>query len=61
MARKVCKSCKLFYDSEECPTCHSAQTAISWKGRLHILDKEKSTIAQKIGVTVEGEYAIKVN
>lgn len=60
MAKKVCKSCKMFYEAEECPTCHSAQTAATWKGRIHVLDKDKSMIAQKIGVEVNGEYAIKV-
>jgi len=61
MVKKVCKSCKMFYEADECPTCHSAQTAISWKGRLYVLDKTKSNIAGKIGIEVEGEYAIKVN
>jgi RNA polymerase subunit RPABC4/transcription elongation factor Spt4 len=31
-----------------------------WQGRLNILDANKSMIAQKIGIKVKGEYAIKV-
>ncbi|HII14573.1 MAG TPA: DNA-directed RNA polymerase subunit E'', partial [Nanoarchaeota archaeon] len=32
----------------------------TWKGRITILDAEKSEIAKKVGITVKGEYAIKV-
>ena len=60
MAKKVCRMCKLFFEDNECPTCHSAQAANNWKGRLHVLDCSKSMIAQKIGVQKDGEYAIKV-
>lgn len=60
MKRKACKSCKMFVDDNECPTCHSTHFAINWKGRLTILNAEKSDIAKKIGITTSGEYAIKV-
>ncbi|MBN1156245.1 DNA-directed RNA polymerase subunit E'' [Candidatus Woesearchaeota archaeon] len=60
MKKKVCKSCKLFYDGSECPNCKSSTVATSWQGRLAILDKDKSEIAKKIGIQKEGEYAIKV-
>ena len=60
MKKKVCKSCKLFFDAEECPTCHSAQSAANWKGRFNVMDAKKSEIAKKVGITVNGEYAIKV-
>lgn len=32
----------------------------SWKGRVYILNVAMSRIAQKMGITKEGEYAIKV-
>jgi len=34
--------------------------SVTWQGRLHILDVSKSSIAEKIGITEKGEYAIKV-
>ena len=58
--KKACKKCKYFFEGDECPVCKSAQSSTNWQGRLHILDANKSTIAKKIGITVKGEYAIKV-
>ena len=57
--KKVCKKCRLFVEGSECPLCKSSNFAETWKGRMIILDAEKSEIAKKIGVTVKGEYAIK--
>ena len=58
--KKVCKSCRHFYDGDVCPICKSTTTAASWQGRLFVLDANKSKIAEKVGIKVKGEYAIKV-
>lgn len=58
--KKVCRKCKIFFETQECPICKSSQVANSWQGRLYILDKDKSGIAKKISLVKEGEYAIKV-
>lgn len=58
--RKVCKKCKRFVDGAQCPACHSTTFSESWKGRIYIVDPNKSEIAKKIGITAKGEYAIKV-
>ena len=60
MSKKACKKCKLFIQGSECPICKDNQFTTSWQGRLHILDTNKSEIAKKIGISVKGEYAIKV-
>ena len=60
MKKKVCKKCKLFVDGNTCPVCKANQFSSNWQGRLNILDANKSTIANKIGITIKGEYAIKV-
>ena len=60
MARKVCKKCKLFVTGSVCPSCQGTSFTENWKGKLVILDPEKSEIAQKIGIKAKGEYAIKV-
>ena len=60
MKKKVCKKCKMFIEGTQCPSCKSDQFSVSWQGRLHILDINKSSIAKKIGINVKGEYAIKV-
>lgn len=58
--KKVCKNCRYFYEESECPICKSSTVASTWQGRIHILDANRSKIAQKIGIKVKGEYAIKV-
>lgn len=58
--RKVCKNCKMFVKGDVCPNCKGNQFATNWKGRIAILDPEKSIIAKKIGVALKGEYAIKI-
>lgn len=60
MKKKACKSCKIFVEGDECPVCKGSQFVTNWKGRLYIIDANKSVIAQKIGAKVKGEYAIKV-
>ncbi len=58
--KKVCKKDRIFVDGQECPICHAANFTETWKGRINITNAEKSEIAKKIGITVNGEYAIKV-
>lgn len=60
MAKKVCKLCRLFVTGATCPICHGATFTETWKGRLNIVNLEKSAIAKKLGITKNGEYAIKV-
>ena len=58
--RKVCKKCRLFVEGATCPICSGNQFGDNWKGRIYIADPNRSEIAQKVGLKVKGEYAIKV-
>lgn len=58
--KKVCKRCKLFVEGNTCPLCSGDSFSNSWQGRLYIKDVNQSTIAEKIGIKLKGEYAIKV-
>ncbi|KHO45208.1 MAG: DNA-directed RNA polymerase subunit E' [archaeon GW2011_AR3] len=60
MKKKVCKRCKLFVEGAECPVCKTSSFSTSWQGRLHILNTAESMIANKVGISEKGEYAIKV-
>lgn len=60
MKKKACKNCKFMFDGDECPLCKGTQTITNWKGRINITNKDKSEIGKKIGITEDGEYAIKV-
>ena len=60
MAKKVCKTCRMFVEGNECPVCKSSNFTDSWKGRINITDAENSALAKKIGIKMKGEYAIKI-
>ena len=60
MKKKVCKVCRRFIDTNECPVHGPVQTSTNWQGRLNILDAKNSLIAKKINIEKEGEYAIKI-
>ena len=58
--KKICKSCRIFYDEGTCPICKGTTTATSFQGRIFVVNPETSPIAQKMGVKNKGEYALKV-
>ncbi len=60
MPKKACKKCKILVDGNVCPICKGNQFSDNWKGRLIIINPEKSEIAKKVGINVKGEYAVKV-
>ena len=60
MAKKACKNCKLIVTGNECPLCKGNQFVTNLQGTLIVLDALKSKVAKDIGITVKGEYAIKV-
>ena len=57
--KKVCKKCKRFVEGPECPVCKYNKFSTNWQGRIYVQDPAKSLIADKIGVEVKGEYALK--
>lgn len=59
MAKRVCKNCNLIYKGDKCPNCGSQEYSEKIKGRVAILNPEKSEIAKNIGVKKKGIYAIK--
>lgn len=64
--KRVCRICKMFVEHENentgsiCGEHSTAQLSEGWKGRVFITDAAQSMIAEKMGVKVKGEYAIKV-
>ncbi len=59
MAKKACKKCKILVDGNKCSLCQGDQFTESWKGKIIVLNAEKSEIAKKTEIKVKGEYAIK--
>ena len=60
MKQKACKLCNAIYEGEKCPKCNAKESTDSFKGRVIIFDPEKSEIAQKMGVTTPGKYALRL-
>lgn len=57
---KACKHCKLIYEGDVCPTCGRKEFSDTFKGKIEIIDPEKSELAGKLKVTKKGIYAIKL-
>ncbi len=49
----------MFIEGDECPVDKTSNFSTNWQGRIYISDANKSEVAQKIGIEVKGEYAIK--
>lgn len=56
---KACKRCRFIHLQDKCPKCGSTQNTESWKGRIDVLNSEKSEIAKKLKLAEKGVYAIK--
>ena len=57
--QKACKICNTIHESEKCPKCGSKESTEGFKGRIVILNPEKSEISQKLNLKDEGNFAIK--
>lgn len=58
-SRRACKICKRIYEGDKCPECGSQEHTEDFKGRIMVLDAEKSEVAQKVKIKKAGMYAIK--
>ena len=56
----ICKKCKLFVDGNVCPVCKGNQFTNIFKGKLQILDANKSFVAEQMEIKEKGRYAIKI-
>jgi len=61
MAReKACKNCKRIYEGDVCPVCDRRETTDGFKGKIEIINPEKSEIGKQLNVNKKGIYAIKL-
>ncbi|MFB6158388.1 MAG: transcription elongation factor subunit Spt4 [Candidatus Nanohalobium sp.] len=61
MAEQACKNCnRIVEDASECPVCRNNDLSGSWSGLVVIYDPEESEIAEKLGISTPGRYAIRV-
>jgi DNA-directed RNA polymerase subunit E" len=59
MKTKACKICNTIYEGEKCPKCDSKEATENFKGRIVLLNPEKSEIAPKLKLKDKGNFAIK--
>lgn len=57
--QRACKTDHYLTDEAVCPLC-GGPTSKNWSGILTIIDPENSQMAEAMGVTKPGSYALKV-
>ncbi|MBS3094521.1 hypothetical protein J4474_02550 [Candidatus Pacearchaeota archaeon] len=57
--QKACKICNKIYTGDKCPKCDSKESTDNFKGRIVLLDPEKSEVAKKLNLNSKGNFAIK--
>ncbi len=61
MRLKACKSCRsIVVDGDKCGKCGSTQLTHNWDALFILLNPEKSELAKKLSVNIEGAYALLV-
>ena len=58
--QKACRVCKRIYEGDRCPNCGSKESSDGFKGRIEMLNPEKSEIASNIGIKEKGNFAVKI-
>jgi DNA-directed RNA polymerase subunit E" len=56
---KACKHCGFITEEDSCSLCGN-QTSKDWQGYVIILDHTKSEIAKRMGLNVNGKFALRV-
>lgn len=56
---KVCKDCGFLSDENKCINCGSNNFLDKYKGKVLILDAEKSDVAKKLNIKSNGKFALK--
>jgi len=60
---KACRKCRAIQHDKSnprCEVCNSTNLSDEWSGRVYIISPEDSEVAERLGITVPGEYALKV-
>jgi len=57
--QKACKICNRIYEGDKCTGCDSKESTDSFKGKIYVLNPEKSEFAKKLNIKEKGNFAIK--
>ncbi|MGA3020937.1 MAG: transcription elongation factor subunit Spt4 [Candidatus Micrarchaeales archaeon] len=62
MVEKACRNCRLIMSQgDTCPICGQSSLTSKWSGYIVVLNVEKSEIAKKLGLKINGSYALHLN
>ncbi|MBI2648459.1 MAG: DNA-directed RNA polymerase, subunit E'' [Thaumarchaeota archaeon] len=61
MKELACRKCKMLTTEKVCPNDKSTELSDEWSGLIIILDPPHSNVAQTLGITTPGRYALKVS
>lgn len=56
----ACRRCKCVTPGKVCPACKSSDLTPDWAGIVLVVEPEISKIAQTLGVSRKGKYALRV-
>ncbi|HLA22996.1 MAG TPA: transcription elongation factor subunit Spt4 [Candidatus Nanoarchaeia archaeon] len=56
---KACRNCNRVYEGEKCPDCGSEDYTENFKGRIVLMNPEKSEIAGRLKLKEKGNFALK--
>jgi DNA-directed RNA polymerase subunit E" len=56
---RACKKCSVITEEDKCPLC-GGDASKEWQGYVVILDHSKSEIARRMGIHVNGKFALRV-
>jgi DNA-directed RNA polymerase subunit E" len=57
---KACKMCNtIVEEGDKCPNCGSKELTEGVKGRIVVLNPEKSEVAKKLNLKEKGNFAVK--
>jgi DNA-directed RNA polymerase subunit E" len=59
-AQKACKNCKSIVEGSKCKKCGSEEIAENSKGKMIILNPDRSEVAGSLKIKDKGSYAIKL-
>ncbi len=58
---KACRICRVIIaQGEVCPICGASNLTTKWNGYVIVLDSEKSELAKRLGLKVNGTYALNI-
>ncbi len=57
---RACKVCRIITEDKTCPICKGTDLSDDYSGLLVVVDPEGSQLAQKMGITEAGRYALKI-